>query len=264
MKFFMSMAMFLLTLGPFYDRKPTMLTHLHCIALRTVKYSDRNNILTAYSREMGRVALLMSAGGSREAVRRRAVTMPLTPFECIADVRPGRDIYNVREPRALLPLHGLHSNPVKGAVAMFMAELLGAVLTESQEDAALYAFLVDSVGRFDSMSRGVANFHLAFLYRLGRYIGIEPDVSTYAPGRVFDMVDGTFRSAPPLHRRFLPPEDAATVALLSRMTWDNLAAFRFSRNQRNSILTAILEYYTLHYAALSGLNSLDVMRRLFD
>ena len=147
---------------------------------------------------------------------------------------------------------------------MFMAELLGTVLTESQEDAALYAFLVDSIERFDSMSRGVANFHLAFLYRLGRYIGIEPDVSTYAPGRVFDMVDGTFRSSPPLHRRFLPPEDAATVALLSRMTWDNLAAFRFSRNQRNSTLTAILEYYTLHYAALSGLNSLDVMRRLFD
>ena len=121
MKFFMAMTMFLVTLGSFYDCKSTMLTHLNCIALRTVKYSDRNNILTAYSREMGRVALLMSAGGSREAVRRRAVTMPLTPFECIADVRPGRDIYNVREPRALLPLHGLHSNPVKGAVVMFMA-----------------------------------------------------------------------------------------------------------------------------------------------
>ena len=82
---------------------------------------------------------------------------------------------------------------------MFMAELLGTVLTESQEDAALYAFLVDSIERFDSMSRGVANFHLAFLYRLGRYIGIEPDVSTYAPGVCLTW--STVHSA--LHRRFI-------------------------------------------------------------
>ena len=54
MKFFMAMTMFLVTLGSFYDCKSTMLTHLNCIALRTVKYSDRNNILIAYSREMGR------------------------------------------------------------------------------------------------------------------------------------------------------------------------------------------------------------------
>ena len=40
--------------------------------------------------------------------------------------------------------------------------------------------------------------------------------------------------------------------------------FRFSREQRRQTLSAILEYYSLHYTSLSSLNSLDVLRRLFD
>ncbi|QCD42146.1 hypothetical protein E7747_07590 [Duncaniella dubosii] len=36
--------------------------NLHLVALRTTKYSDTQTILTAYSRELGRVSLAMPAG----------------------------------------------------------------------------------------------------------------------------------------------------------------------------------------------------------
>ncbi|MBO4380468.1 MAG: recombination protein O N-terminal domain-containing protein, partial [Muribaculaceae bacterium] len=36
--------------------------NLTCIALRTTRYSDRYDILAAYSREIGRVSLLVPAG----------------------------------------------------------------------------------------------------------------------------------------------------------------------------------------------------------
>ncbi|MBR6639517.1 MAG: DNA repair protein RecO C-terminal domain-containing protein [Muribaculaceae bacterium] len=240
-----------------------MLRSLHCIALRTIKYNEKHSILSAYSLEMGRVSFLLPAGSGREAARRRALMMPLGTFECVADIRHGQDIYIMKEPKADIISHGIHSNPIKSALALFIAELLSVVLREYQEDKALFLFLRQSIERLNDATEGVANFHLCFLYRLGCFVGIEPDVSTYQEGRIFDMVDGIFRVSAPLHSQYLGQQEAAVVALLSRMTFDNMHRFRLSRENRNQMLDVILEYYTIHYASLSSLKSIDVLRALF-
>ncbi len=241
-----------------------MLRHLHCIALRTVRYSDSNNILTAYSLEEGRVSLLVSATASREARRRRAMTMPMSFFECVADMRPGRDISTMNDVRPSMTFVSLMSHPVKVSVALFVAELLGVVLRESQEDVPLFSYLSHAAAELDAAdSRRTANFPIHFLYRLGRFIGIEPDTSTYRRGRVFDMLDGTFRDSAPLHRRYIDGNDAGAVYMLSRMTWENYGHFRFSREQRRRILSQIIDYYSVHYTSLGSLRSLDVMAELF-
>ncbi|MBE6317532.1 MAG: hypothetical protein E7081_00970 [Bacteroidales bacterium] len=236
---------------------------LHCVALRTIKYNDKNSILSVYSLEMGRLSFLVSAGNGREANRRRAMLMPLSIFECVASIKPGRELHTMRDLRVLVPLHGLHSHPMKGAVTMFIADVLNAVLRESQREDATFAFLVDAITRFDVMNEGIANFHLCFLYKLGRFIGIEPDVSTYQSGAVFDMQEGLFRMTPPLHHKYLSVDEASVLAMLSRMTFDNMRFYRFNRNQRNDLLDKILEYYTIHYSSLSQMQSLDVLRSLF-
>lgn len=241
-----------------------MLTPIDCIALRTVKYNDRHNILTVYARRRGRMSLLIGAGSSREANRRRAITMPLSLINCIVDLRNDRDIPSIREIRVTRQLAGLHADPAKMAMGMFLAEILGIVLAEGEDDENLFAFLTESIGRLSDIDHGAANFHLAFLYRLGYFLGIQPDMSSFKEGRVFDLVDAVFRDAPPIHGRYLEASDARSVAILSRMTMRNLHLFRFNRDQRRQALNTILEYYSLHYASLSTLRSLDVVRRLFD
>lgn len=236
---------------------------LHCVALRTIKYNDKHSILSAYSLELGRVLFLISAGSGREAVRRRALFMPLNFFECEADIRPGREMHTLRDVRVTMPLHGVHSHPLKNGIAMFVADILNSILRENQPDEATFAFLIDAIAHLDSANMGVANFHICFLYRLGRFIGIEPDASTYQAGSVFDMIDGRFRQSAPLHNNYLHPQDAKTVALLSRMTYNNMGYFKFSRSQRNEIVDAILQYYSIHYNSLSQLQSLEVLRCLF-
>lgn len=238
---------------------------LHCIALHTVRYNDRNNILTAFSLEDGRVSLLVPATASREARRQRAITMPMSFFECIANYRHGGAIANMSDVRQSIPLPGLTGNPVKITVALFLAELLGVVLRETPEDPLLFNYLSYSATRLDTASAGeTANFTIHFLYRLGRFLGIEPDTSTYRRGRVFDMLDGTFRDSAPLHQKFLDGEDADAVYMLSRMSWENYGMFRFNRDQRRRILAAIIDYYTAHYTSLTRLNSLEILKEIFD
>lgn len=236
----------------------------HIISLRTIRYNDRHNILTAYSLEGGTVAFLTPAGQGREASRRRALLMPLSLIECVGDRRPGHEIMVMHEPQATAALSSLRSNPIKSSVAIFLAEVLTAILREGVPDEHLFKYIEESVRLLDRLPQSrCANFHVCFLYRLGHYLGIRPDATGYREGMVFDLLDSRFRQTPPLHGRFLAPAESAAVAALDRMNFRNMHFFAMSRRERNALLDGILDYYSTHYASLTSLRSLDVLRAVF-
>lgn len=246
-----------------------MNTVIECVALRTVRYSDRNSILTAYSRQYGPVSLLVPAGNGRQASRMRALMMPLGHFECVADIRPGREIYPVHDLRPLsLPSAG---DPLRASLSLFIADVLTGLLREQSPDEHLFNFLVDmlSMMRIGTDTpvltvRQLCNLHVWFLVRMSHYLGIEPDWHTYTPGSVLDMQDGIFRHFPPAHRNFLPPDESAAANRLSRMTPRNLGRYRFSRFERNTALDRILRYYHIHFPTFSEPSSLAVLRLMAD
>lgn len=236
---------------------------MHLIALRTVRYNDRHNIVTCYSAERGRVAFAVNAGAGKGASRLRALLMPLSIVECEADFRPGRDIGTMANVRAITALHGIHSSPVKSTLTLFLAEVLCSVLQEGPADDTVWRYVAEGVVRLDRLEAGrAANFHICFLHGLAQLLGIAPEADEYRPGMVFDMVDGRFRLTPPLHSRYLSAADSRAVWIVSRLTYDNMHRWHLGREQRRQVLDAVLSYYTLHYAGLGGLKSLEVVRAL--
>lgn len=250
--------------SPVFYHKISVQKQLHIIPLRITRYSDRHTILNAYSLEMGRISFLTPAGNGKEAIRRRALLMPLGIVECTATIRPDRDIHSMSDPFATVPLQAIHAHPMKSIIAQFLAEILCALLRETSQDTPLFTFIAQSSLILNDLpDNRLANFHLCFLYRLGQFIGIAPDTSCYRHGCVFDMLDGIFRDSVPSHRHFLTGDEATAVMTLSRITYRNMHLFRMNRDMRNYILDRILTYYTLHYTSLNSLRSLDVLRSLF-
>lgn len=241
-----------------------MLTPVNCIALNIIKYNDKHSILRAYSLELGCLSFLVPAGNGKEARRRRAILMPLSMFKCIADIHFGRDIYVMRDLSTDLVFPQIRINPIKSSIAFFISEILTVILRESQDDKILYYFLKDTLQRLNDGNKGIANFHICFLVKLIRFLGLEPDYSTYKEGVLFDYAEGLFRFTPPLHSHFLSVEESQILYTLSRMTFDNMYCFKFSRIERCQILDALLKYYAMHYPALSSINSLNVLKELFD
>lgn len=241
-----------------------MLTQMEIIALRTTRYSDSSAILSAYSRSGGRVSFMVSAGGGREATRRRALLMPLSVVECVADVRPGRTVHGMRDPRGLVALNSVRSNPLKNAMASFLAEILGIVLREGQADEALWLYVRGAIEALEELPGSrVANFHICFLLKLCRFLGIEPDWDSWGEGKLFDMVDGVYRFSAPLHRHYLTPDESRAAYMLGRMGFGNMHKYKFNRRVRREILDVIMRYYSLHYAGMGGIKSLDVLASLF-
>lgn len=240
-----------------------MLRPVKCIILRTVRYNDHSSIVTAYSRELGRISFVSPAGSSREAVRRRALLMPLSVIDCVTDDRPGRDLLSVRD----LSRSGgfdFSEKPMKGVTALFIADFLNSTLKERQPDEAMFEFIMTAIARLGEVNgSALANFHIAFMVNLQHYLGIFPDISTYRPGRVFDIIDGVYRSTAPLHGKYLDREESSFSVLFSRMTFRNMGLYRLNRDQRNRAVDIILEFYSHHLGDLRDLQSLDVVRSLF-
>lgn len=239
-----------------------MYEKLDCIALRLVKHNDKSSILSAYTRQRGRMSFLVAAGSGREATRRRAMLMPGSRFACVADLRDTVMLPTMRDvtPRGV---SAVVPDPVKSAATLFIADFMNTLFKDSLPDELMFDYCDSMLTFYDAATRGTANFHLLFMIRLMRFAGIEPDTSTFRPGYLFDMVDGVFRSSAPLHGRFLERDESQAAATLSRMSTRNMHLWRFTSAQRNAILDRLIEYYTLHFASLRSMKSLDVLRSLF-
>lgn len=237
---------------------------LQIVPLKLTRHSDRTSILTAYSRENGTMGFAVPAGAGVGARRRRALLMPLNPLEVVATLRPGSELATFREPRPLMALHTVLTDPLRVSTVMFLAEALLAVLRQSEGDPRVFDFIVDAMERLNDPLTPTANFHLTFLTRLAAILGIAPDTGGYRPGMVFDMADGCFRLSAALHGHTLSPAESAAVERLSRICWDNMRAYKFTRAERAAVLDSILEYYTLHLANLSSMKSPAVLRALLQ
>lgn len=236
--------------------------NLTLITLRLIRHSDRQSILTAFSRERGRISLAVAAGGGRSAARMQALAMPLSLLHCSVLIRPGREIFTLRSAMPAQALPSIHSHPVKQLSAMFLAEVLTAVLRDNQGENRLYDFIEGAIRLLDSTDspRAVANFHIWFLYRLAALLGIEPDTSSYRHGSLLDLRDGLWRTSMPLHGQALDGADSAAAWMASRITAGNMDRFAYTRAERNRLLDGILSYYSIHLTDLTRLRSLSILR----
>lgn len=233
------------------------------VVLNSIKYNERHNITHIYTDRHGMMAFLVPQGKTAAARMRAALLMPLGLVRFEAHLKPGRDLHTLRDVQRTHALQQLYADPVKNAVGMFVCELLSHTIQECEQNEPLFRFIDTSVRILDKLPHGVANFHICFLYHLGAFLGIEPDVSTYREGDWFDMQAGTFGRFPDGGCHHLEPEQARVIHLLSRMTYANLHLFRFNREERNRMLDVMLSYYRLHQSTLGTLRSPEILKQLF-
>ncbi len=240
-----------------------MYEKLRGVVLNTIRYSDKHNIVHIYTDGRGLMSFAVPLGKTQAARMRNALLMPLSLVDLEADVRPGRDLAVMREIHRNFPLATIYSDPVKNAISLFISELLAHVIQEPEGNDPLFRYIEQAVQLLEQLPGHVANFHICFLYHLGAHLGIQPNVESHHDGYWFDMTDGVFVPAPVSGHMNLQPSEAQVIHLLSRMTFSNMAVFRFNREERNRVLDVIISYYRLHNAAIGTLRSPDILKQLF-
>ena len=242
-----------------------MLQKTRGIVLRTLKYKDSSLIADVYTEVSGRTSFLLPVSRSRKAPVKTALFQPLAMVELEADYRPNVTMYKVKEAKSFYPFSSLPFDPYKSAIALFLSEFLCRALREETENRPLFAYLQHSVVWLDECRGGFANFHLVFLMRLSRFLGLYPNLEHYAEGDYFDLQAACFTSLrPQTHSHYIGPQEAARLRRLMRMNYETMHLFGMSRTERARCLSVINDYYRLHLPDFPELRSLEVLKELFD
>ena len=194
-----------------------MLQRYKGIVLCSFKYNDTKNIAHVFTRENGRMSFLVSASRSKKQGAISLLFQPLAMVELEADIRPRSSLHPVREAR----------------LWHVLSEFLFRVLKEEGRDEALFSYLSGSVMWLDACEKNFSNFHLVFLIRLSRFLGLYPNTEDYAEGAYFDLMNACFTLEKPIHGMFLRPEESARIINLMRMKYDNMHLFAMNRMERN-------------------------------
>ena len=232
------------------------------IVLSSVKYGEGCIIVNILTRAMGRLAYMVSMTGSKRR-QMLPLTQPLSVVELEAYNNSRSSVQRLKEMHVAQPLASLPFDPVRRSIGMFLTELICKSVRVEIADEHVYDFIRQSVLVLDAGIDGQCNFHLYFMWRLMRYLGFEPDVSSSCDGDVFDMVNGSFVGAMPLHQHVLTsPSDIHLWLLLSEMSVRNLGDVKLNRDDRQRMISLMEQFYSLHIPGFNGLNSATVFAQL--
>lgn len=234
------------------------------IVLHHFRYGESSLISHVFTEDFGRKSFIHKGVRSRKSPNRANLLQPLFILNIEFYRKDRQELQLVRE--FSLAENFLHFpyDIHKSAQALFMAEVLYKCLKQEEADRPLYDFLTHSIRYFDLHTVGTANFHLLFLLKLTRFLGILPLKDDRQNNVIFDIREGTFREDKPLHFHFLEEKTAKTLFDLLDMNYEEGSLVKFSHYQRNELLEEVMKFYTFHHYNLDHLNSLSVLKELFD
>lgn len=234
------------------------------VVLRRIPYNEHSYIISFYSLENGRLDGIQYGIKTGKRNSGLAYFEPLNVVDLVIDKKAGKSLYRIIEAKVNLNSSMGMVDPAKNAVAFFLAECLYRIFRESTVDKELYFFIKQSADLLHSLQKGIANFHLVFLFEMTKYLGFYPNVENGSDIKYFDMVNGIFVSTKPMHSFFLAPNESIMLMKLSRMNYSNMHFFQFSRHDRIRILNQLLDYYRIHVPEFGTISSLSVLTDLFD
>lgn len=216
------------------------------IILRTSKYADEKLIVEAFTSACGAMSFMVRVSrGRRQGTVSHTLFQPLALLEIEWDEHQRATLLKPTAAHPLLMPHSLYADPVRSALAMFLAEFLRAVLRGEPPSPQLYDYCAHAIQWLNAAEDyPVANFHLAFTIGLSRLLGINPseeEVQLYCP-------QAYIHAAPQL----------------MRMTLANQHLYHFTRAERAEFLRLILLYYRNHQTSFPELKSVEVLTEMFN
>lgn len=233
------------------------------IVLSTVRYSDSSVIVRIYTREKGLKSFMVRTGKGKNALSKLAMLQPLSLVEISFSDDARKNLHTLRSLERDISLKTIPFEPLKTCIALFVAELISKSIVEEEVNLELYKFLHGSVLLLDDDEGTASNFHLKFMVEFTRFLGFYPDNSSYGK-EYFDLSEGEFTSAEPIHAYHLKPDLAKVFSQLIDARMSAYAQIQLSNMQRRELLQKLIDYYRLHLDGMKEVKSHLVLEEVLS
>ncbi len=233
------------------------------IVLSTIKYGDSSMVAQLLTDTHGRQSYMVQGVRSKRGHgSKMALFQPMFALEFEGLESSRMELHRMRDVHNGVLLASMPFDVRKSTIALFMAEALYRLVSESESNPMLFDFVWGSVAALDAMQEGVANFHLWFLANISRFLGFSP-AGRHSAGAWFDMREGAFVTAMPGHDAVMTPDQAELLRDLLECDVESLAEIPLNRHRRVEMLDALVRYYALHLDSIRNVKSIAILQEVF-
>lgn len=241
-----------------------MLEKTRGIFLHHIDYSETSIIARIYTEKFGTQSYLINGVRKRKSAFQKSIFQPLFLVDLEVYYRPGRDLQRLKDAKASIPFEHIPFEITKSTQAIFLSEVLLKCLKEEEANPQLFDFLYHAIALLDMKQEGIANFHLAFLFHLTRFLGVYPQKSTDLRTVFFDLEAASFSIHEPFHNHYMNAETTSNFKQLFQFDLGKIEQISLSNRQRTVLLTQLLNYYKLHLDFSGELKSLPVLKEVLE
>ncbi len=235
-----------------------MLHTTQAVVLKTIRHGDNTVVLKALTEALGVRSFVVRVG--RKGGAAQAALQPLNRVELVAREAAERDLLTVRELRVAEPYTRVPLDPVRGALALFVQEVLYRSLRGETADPSLFAFVQEALQAMDN-APDVRGFPLVFLVRYSEELGFLP--AAPQPGEDhFDLVEGEFVAGAAPHGHAMGPVLSAALASLLPVGFARLHEVSIAPSTRRDLLDHLLLYFRMHVDGLAELRSPAILHQV--
>ncbi len=237
-----------------------MIVKIEAIVLRTIKFGDSSLIVKCYT-ELGLKSYLIKGVLSNKKGKIKAAYFQLLNIlELVANHNNKGNLNTLKEVKISYTYNDIPCNIVKQGIVMFLAEVLNLALQEEESNKTLFNFLKTSLQFLDAKKQ-IANFHLIFLLKLTGFLGFYPQTKNINYP-YFNLQEGLFET------KYLPTsikgQKIILFKLLLGINFDGIHTLKLNKNDRELILDVLINYFELHLSGFKKLNSLPILKTVFN
>ena len=248
-----------------------MLAKSQIIVLHTIKHGDTGIVVQCYSNAAGRCSLYFRA--SRKS-NNASILHKLNILDVVTYSSGTQSMPTIKEVGVPYNLGTLRSDIYKSSIAIFISELLGRTVRESEANPHLFSFLASSIQILEHIDEGVANFHIHFLTHLCKMLGFMP-LDNYSPTTpVFDIAAAKFTAVPygtPAYgMQLMGEKESRMLHALMNTPSTNLGKLHCGGEElgingelRLSYAKRMIEYISHHIGNTIEIKSLDILHQIF-
>lgn len=241
-----------------------MLHKTQGITLKTTNYADNSIVVHIFTETFGMQPYLINGARKPKARIPANIFQPLHPLDLVVYYKESNGLQRIKEAHPNPVLKKIPLNMTKGAVAMFLNEILYKVLRHQSPDAFLFNFIQQSVIWLDETNQRPSNFHLIFLIKLSRFLGFLPLNHQSQKYPYFNLLEGVFSNNLPAHTHVLQEPHTAIFLQLLQTDFEESHCIRMKKDDRKYLLEKVLEFYRLHTENFGQVNSLYILEEIFN
>lgn len=234
------------------------------IILHTTDYSSSSLIVKAYTEQFGAKTYII--GGVRKLRGKNSMSFfqPLSLVEIVSVFNRRSTMERITEICWSPPFLNIPFDMARGTVAMFLSEVLYRSIREEEKNRTLFSFLHNSIQILDDPSTDCSKFHIMFMVRLAKHLGIHPSGTWIDGASRFDLREGSFTRDSPVHSEYLSTETSAVMARFIEAGFDGHQQISITRQQRKELLEALVSYYEIHQTHGSRIRSHEVLHEVLN